>query len=85
MAERYSIRYNFWTELLEMAKEVTKLHANISPRQHSYIGTGAGKSGIAYIYSVTKHESQVELYIDRGKDSESENKNIFDELVKHKD
>ncbi len=85
MAERYSIRYKFWSELLEKAKNVTKLHTNISPGQHSYIGTGAGKSGIAYIYSVTKHENQVELYIDRGKDSESENKNIFDELINNKD
>ena len=85
MAERYSIRHKFWTELLEKAKEVTKLHTNISPGQHGWIGTGAGKSGLAYNYTITKHESQVELYIDRGKDSESENKNIFDELVEHKD
>ena len=85
MAERYSIRYKFWTELLERAKEVTKLHANISPGRDSWISTGAGKSGLAYNYTITKHESKVELYIDRGKDSESENKNIFDELVKHKD
>ena len=85
MAERYSIRYKFWTELLEKAKEKTKLHANISPGQHSWIGTGAGKSGIAYNYSITKHENQVELYVDRGKDADLENKNIFDELIKNKD
>ncbi len=85
MAERYSIRYKFWTELLEKAKEKTKLHANISSGQHSWVGTGAGKSGMGYNYTITKHASQVELYIDRGKDSESTNKNIFDELVEHKD
>ncbi len=85
MAERYSIRYKFWAELLEKAKEKTKLHANKSPRQQNWISTGAGKSGLTYGYSITKHENQVELYIDRGKDSESENKNIFDELVKHKE
>jgi hypothetical protein len=85
MAERYSIRYKFWAELLEKAKEVTKLHANISPGRDSWISTGAGKSGLTYGYSITKHESKVELYIDRGQDSESENKSIFDELVKHKD
>ncbi len=85
MAERYSIRYKFWTELLEKAKEKTKLHANISPGRDSWVSAGAGKSGLAYNYSITKHENRVELYIDRGKDSESENKNIFDELVEHKD
>ncbi|MGB2728322.1 MAG: DUF4268 domain-containing protein [Halobacteriota archaeon] len=85
MAERYKIRYNFWKELLEKAKKKTKLHAQISPSQYNWIGTGAGKSGLGYNYSVIKHKGQVELYIDRGKDSEDENKIIFNELSSHKD
>ncbi|MGB2842920.1 MAG: DUF4268 domain-containing protein [Halobacteriota archaeon] len=85
MAERYPLRHKFWKELLEKAKEKTKLHAQISPGQYSWIGTGAGKSGLGYNYSVIKHEGQVELYIDRGKDSEDENKIIFNELSSHKD
>ena len=59
-----SIRYKFWTELLEKAKEKTKLHANKSPGQRSWISTGAGKSGVTYGYYIKKHESLVELYID---------------------
>jgi hypothetical protein len=85
MAERYSLRYEFWNELLEKAKEKTKLHAQISPGQYGWVGTGAGKRGLGYNYGVTKHEGQVELYIDRGRDSEDENKKIFDELISHKD
>jgi len=85
MAERYSIRYEFWNELLEKAKEKTKLHAQISPGQYGWVGTGAGKRGLGYNYGVTKHEGQVELYIDRGRDSEDENKKIFDGLLSHKD
>jgi len=85
MAERYSLRYEFWNELLEKAKEKTKLHAQISPGQYGWIGTGAGKRGLGYNYGVTKHECQVELYIDRGRDSEDENKKIFDGLLSHKD
>jgi len=65
MAERYSIRYKFWAELLKKAKKVTKLHAKISPGRDSWISTGAGKSGLVYNYTITKHESKVELYIDR--------------------
>ncbi|MBN1763610.1 MAG: DUF4268 domain-containing protein, partial [Methanomicrobia archaeon] len=42
-------------------------------------------SGLGYNYSVTKHEGQVELYIDRGKDMDAENKLIFDKLLSHKD
>ena len=85
MAERYSLRYEFWNELLDRAKEKTKLHAQISPGQYGWVGTGAGKRGLGYNYGVTKHEGQVELYIDRGRDSEDENKKIFDDLLSHKD
>ncbi len=85
IAERFSIRHNFWAKLLEKAKSKTKLHETISPSQHGWIGTGAGKSGLNYNYVITQHEGKVELYIDRGKESETENKKIFDDLYKHKD
>lgn len=35
-------------------------------------------------YVVTQDECAAELYIDRGKDSKEENKNIFDQLEAHK-
>lgn len=85
MAERYIIREKFWSQLLETSRQKTKLHANISPTQHSWLGTGAGKQGLAFNYSVRKHETQIELYIDRGKEKAEENKNIFDELYKNKE
>lgn len=85
MAERYVIRRRFWTQLLERAKNKTKLHANISPTQGGWVGTGAGISGLTLNYVIRKHEVCVELYIDRGKDSEEENKAIFDQLAASKD
>lgn len=85
IAERYSIRHNFWSKLLEKSKSKTRLHETISPSQHNWIGTGAGKRGLGYNYSITQHEGKVELYIDRGKESEDENKKIFDEFYVHKD
>lgn len=80
MAERYKIRHEFWTGLLDYAKDKTKLHAGLSPGEHSYIGTGAGVRGLGYNYSLTKHAATVELYIDRGKDAGDENKAIFNQL-----
>ena len=80
MAERYDIRYRFWTELLDYAKTKTKLHTNISPTDHGWLGTGAGISGLGYNYAITKHEAYVELYIDKGKDSNKENLSIFKQL-----
>jgi hypothetical protein len=85
LAERYIIRKQFWTGLLEGARAKTKLHANISPGQHSYIGTGAGKYGLSYNYVIRRNDGDVELYIDRGKEGEDENKAIFDRLAESKD
>ncbi|NLG50994.1 MAG: DUF4268 domain-containing protein [Chloroflexi bacterium] len=84
LAERYIIRERFWATLLERARTKTKLHANISPSRYSWISTGAGKSGLSFSYVVRQHDAQVELYIDRGKDADRENKAIFDELAKAK-
>lgn len=80
MAERYIIREKFWAQLLNYSKQKTKLHANISPTQHNWLGTSAGKQGIGYNYALRKNEAQVELYIDRGKEKGEENKEIFDQL-----
>lgn len=83
-AERYDLRKGFWKNLLDYAKPKTKLHSGLSPTRYHWIGTGAGKSGISYNYVVWEHESAVELYIDRGKDSQEENKAIFDKLFAKK-
>jgi hypothetical protein len=80
LAERHILRHQFWTSLLERAKEQTHLHANISPGTDSWIGTGAGKSGLSFNYVIRRHDAQVELYIDRGRDAGDENEYIFDAL-----
>ena len=84
LAERHKKRHEFWKILLEKSKEKIHLHANISPSIHSWIGAGSGKRGLGFNYGVTYKYGQVELYIDRGKESEKENKNIFDELQSYK-
>lgn len=85
MAGRYSIRHRFWQQLLDYAKTKTKLHANISPSGSGWVGTSAGLGGLAYNYTVKQHATIVELYIYRGKDSDEENKRIFDELARNKE
>jgi hypothetical protein len=84
MAERHRLRYDFWKSLLEKSKQKTPLHANISPCIYSWVGAGSGKRGLGFNYSVTYKYGQVELYIDRGKESDAENKQIFNELQSHK-
>jgi hypothetical protein len=78
LAERYDIRRNWWTKLI--ARPDAKLHAHITPSSYSWIGTSAGIRGLNLNYTVTQDECIAELYIDRGKDSDAENKSIFDQL-----
>ena len=80
MAERNILRKKFWEQLLSKAKQRTSLHASITPQPYSWISAGAGKSGITYNYSITQHQTKVELYIDRGKECEEANKRIFDQI-----
>jgi Domain of unknown function (DUF4268) len=80
LAERYSIRKRWWTQLIERSAKFTKLHAHISPSEYTWIGTSAGVRGLYLNYVVTQDDFAVELYIDRGKGAEDENKAIFDQL-----
>ena len=86
-AERHVLRKEFWTQLLEKAKDKTDLHSNVSPSVYSGIGQGAGKSGIGYNYVITYKHASCEIYLDRGKGFEEPNINKirFDKLYEHKD
>lgn len=81
LAERHHIRRDFWTALLERARPRTRLHGGVSPGHDTWIGTGAGKSGLLFSYVMTQHNSGVELYIDRGRGLDEENTRIFETLL----
>ncbi len=83
-SQRHEFRRAFWTQLLDYAKGKTRLHEAISPSKYHWVGTTAGKRGLSYNYIVWEHETSVELYIDRGKGSDRENKAIFDKLAAKK-
>jgi hypothetical protein len=80
IAERYLIRKRWWTTLIERSVAVNKTHAHITPGEYGWIGASAGVRGLNFNYVVMQDECRVELYIDRGKDSDEENEQIFDEL-----
>lgn len=80
IVERHVIRKRWWTQLVERAAKVSKLHAHLTPGERLWLGTSSGIRGLSLNYVVTQDECAAELYIDRGKDSEAENKAIFDQL-----
>jgi hypothetical protein len=58
-----------------------ELHAHIAPSEYNWVGTSSGFRGLNYNYVVLQQECRVELFIDRGKETEKENKRIFDQLA----
>ena len=83
--ERHSLRRRFWTRLLERAKESTPLHANSSPNQYNYVMTRAERRGLSFLYIIQQHTSDIDLYIDRGRDTDNENEEIFNTLQEAKE
>jgi hypothetical protein len=83
LAERYDIRRAWWTQLV--ARPDAKLHAHITPGSYSWIGVSSGIRGLNLNYVVTQDECGAQLYIDRGKDSDEENKKIFDQLFESRE
>ena len=75
-SERHALRLEFWTGLLEVAREMKSIHAHISPRTHSWISTRVG--GLWWNYVVLQTQTRVELYIDFWE--QEKNKAMFDHL-----
>lgn len=84
-AERYALREKFWTRLLEVANDRTNRHSNVAPNSSQYLRAGSGRSGLSYEYSIRQNEAEVGLYISRGKNSEQQNQNIFNQLHRNKE
>ena len=74
-------RRRFWTQFLSYAKTKTELHAKASPGDGGWVSVNAGVRGATYCYSISKNYATVELYIDRGKDTDAGNEKIFDRLA----
>jgi len=85
LARRHHKRLAFWESLLLKSKGKTKLFSNVSPRKESVLSTGIGLTGLSLNYVITYDWGAVELYIDKGKDSEVLNKKLFDYLYSKKD
>ena len=83
MAERERLRYHFFEGLLEHAKQLTPLHANISPSKQSYVSAGSGIGGVAFVYVVRQRDTRVELYI--GTPDGDRNQRIFEALFLKKE
>jgi hypothetical protein len=84
IAERHEFRRRFWSALLEVAKSKSTLHSGISPNITTRLAAASGIKGLTWIYGVRQHDAQVELYIDRDKETGQGNRDILNKLQAHK-
>lgn len=82
-AERHDVRQNWWARLV--ARPDAKLHSHITPGPSTWIGVTSGVRGLPLNYVITQQDCGAELYIDRGKGTDAENKSIFDQLFNRRD
>ena len=68
--ERDSLRFLFFTQLIERAQEKTPRFQNVSPSTTSnyMIQAGAGQTGVRFAYLIQKHTSDVELRINNNEE-----------------
>ncbi len=85
VAERSALRNRWWRQLIERAARRTRLHAHITPGDYTWIAVSAGLPGLNYNYYVTQNGRTAELYIDRGRRAEDENRDLFEQLASHKE
>ena len=82
MSERHHTRHRWWSKFVRHPNATH--HSHISPGSDSWIGIGAGTSGIAFNYVITKKASRAELYIDLGSGMDHKNLQILDQLHANK-
>ena len=75
--------YQRWWRML-VSRTDAKLHRHITPGTSNWIGTALGLERLSFNYVVNKDACRAELYIDRGRNSEAENKAIFDRLFQQR-
>jgi len=87
LKEQQVLQHQFWTQLLNRAKDKTKLHDGISAWSRAYVWTPVA-NGLYLRYGIQKHTVDVKLYIDQGlvnADIDWEkNNDIFDALERAK-
>ncbi|MFI8379193.1 DUF4268 domain-containing protein [Leeuwenhoekiella sp. NPDC079379] len=81
-AKRFSIRREFWKQLLPQIRD-TKLFSNVNPTRDHWLSSGAGTSGAMYSFVITGSYARVELGLISS--SKEKNKAYFNKLYKSRE
>jgi|TARA_B110000240_G_C13439110_1_gene427237 hypothetical protein len=67
-SQKEEIKFRFWSAFFEKLKKRSNIFSNTAPKPRTYIGVSAGIRGVNYNVAAGKNSTQVEIYIDRGKE-----------------
>lgn len=79
--ERHEFRLQFWTGLLDRARDKNPVHANRSPTESTWISGSSGRKGFSYNYVIRQHDVDVAIWIGLGSGKRAENKRAFRALL----
>ena len=82
-AERHTLRQRWWSSIIRHPKAGP--HSRLKASVSTNLSVSSGLRGVAFNYHVVKDACDAEVYIDRGPDSEEENKQIFSVLLAHRE
>ena len=67
-SQKEEIKLRFWSAFYEKLKKRSNIFSNTAPKPRTYIGVSAGIRGVSYNVGAGKNSTQIEVYIDRGKE-----------------
>ncbi|TPK99034.1 MULTISPECIES: DUF4268 domain-containing protein [unclassified Mesorhizobium] len=82
--ERHELRYKFWQQMLDYAKQRTPLHAARKATREGWVSGGIGRNGFSLQYTVRREDTQVSLWISLGSGMREKNKAAFHQLLKQR-
>lgn len=80
---RYEVRFKFWNKFLSEINSKNILFQGLAATKESWIGKGAGKTGINYEIVVNKNGIRMQVYFNTG--NKALNKDYFNQLYSQKD
>ena len=85
LSEIDATRHAYWSALLDLSNQRTRLFSGITPGKAPYIQTAAGVRGLSYSYWVNKSDARIQLWIDRGRGHGEQNDYLFEQLLVHRE
>lgn len=83
LSPKDQLKFDFFSGLLEVAREHSDLHAGVTPAASDWLMSGAGTSGVHWVYRIRPASTSVELALERP--DASLNRRRFESVIAHRE